>query len=119
MNTFIPTKTNVAAPSGYLSPESITSLTDLYGEDAQDAQTSINTIYCRQDTQDVNSRRACSLHNESPRQLKSGYMLITEIFPTTGIYQAVISGDLSGVQIIANQDLSTYLAEWQLPEEEL
>lgn len=96
LNRFI----NVLAPQGMFSPESIQNLIALYGEEGRDGAKVIRTIYLRQDNSDSNSRRAASPENEDPQILEDGRILLVGIDPTEKIYNAVISGELPGVEII-------------------
>lgn len=112
--SFLSDRVNVTAPSGYFAPEMVSYLIAVYGEDAADAGTVKRTIYCRQDTEDPLSRRACSPADESPQPLNNGNILIAAIYPSTGVYSAVINGSLSGVAIVPDNVLSGFLAQYSI-----
>ncbi len=83
-------------------------LADLFGEEALDGANLIKTLYCRQDNEDPTSRRAASLSNEQPSELKNGFFIIIGLDPSIKVFEAMLEGKVEA-QIIYNEDLTKYL----------
>ena len=111
MNTiaFHGTLINASFPIAYFAQETLDSWVQLYGEDALDANQTVKTLFCRQDTEDPNSRRAASFTNESPMLLINNRMLLCGIDPTIKLIEAISNGEVADVQIITNEEINSYI----------
>jgi len=115
--SFHGTLINASFPASLFSQETLASLIEVYGEEAYDANKLVKTLFCRQDTEDVNSRRAASFTNESPLPLINNRMLICGIDPTVKLLEAISSGEISDVEIINDKDITSYIENNKIKSE--
>lgn len=117
-NKFLGQLINAAFPAQYFVGEELDNLVETYGEEAKDGGKTVKTVYCRQNTEDINSRRAAGVSNESPQLLSNGKLLVVKVDPTLKIWNAVQSNELENIDIISNEELSNYIEQYKIPEQE-
>ena len=116
---FSPIKINAVFPASYFSEGGVSNLIENYSEEALDGTRVVPTLFCRQDTSDVNSRRAAGLSSESPTPLIDGRLLISGIYPSLKILEAINSGDLNDIELIDDEDLADFVETNKIPDPEV
>lgn len=90
-------------------------LAETYGEDALDGNLLIHTLYCRQDNEDKFSRRAASLANEQPSELKDGRFIIIGLDPSIKVFEAMLEGKVQA-EIVYDENLKAFLKKNPIKE---